>query len=317
LKLIPKISKKSREGIYITKGEEFKLSKQVDVVLSPQFYWVRREELKIEKERDALKVAPATFESQFDSLENISFLALKSGENSYLFIAYNIVDILNRLESEFGISEKEIGNIYTAQTEFFETEQALSSSSEKLLVVVDGIVSEIVNHSQNSSVESANEYLSRTSRSQYSMKFRGARDDTSKGRAFLYASVIPLFLSLSLGVDIWKISEEKSILKAEIEKKRERYNLPSTSFQMKSIKNRFFQIEREQKKVRDDFLWLKSEKFERYGKVEDFSSSPREFSFRIKLSDKKFAKNIRESVQKRDSRAGISGTGDIVKVDFR
>jgi hypothetical protein len=305
--------KKSYKPIYLTDGVVIDSKKEkLDIILSPKYYLIKREDITIPKEKDALKIAPSIFESFFDSLEDIKFLAIKE-EKSYLFIALNIKHILETLQNDYGITEKRIGNIYTIQTEISEIENSLKVDEKKSLILLDGIVSEFKNSGNSQTVS---EYLKMKTRSNYSIKFKGVRDVENGSVSFLYLSLIPIFLSISLGFDFWKVSQAKKELEAKIENANSLYKLPKTSFQRDSIKKRFEKIEEEQSKIRDNISWLKDERFHKFGKLKRVISSKDSFSFQIEIKDRKYVKEFSEKVQKRDRNANIFEKENLLEVKF-
>jgi hypothetical protein len=307
-----KLSKKGREVLYVTNGVETDISGKVDIVLSPKFYWIGKGEFRVKKEKEALKYAYSIFEGKIPSFENISFLVVKEDDGKFIYIAYNIFSILEQL-AELGISEKSIGNIYTAQTEF-QIEEPISVDSNRDIVKIDGIVSEVPNFSKIDREIVVSNFLTENQRTKYSLKFKGVGEE--KGKLFKIASLIPIFLSLSFGLDIWQVSKAKEELEKEIEEKREKFDLPNTSFQIESIKKRYLAIQKEQKNLREKIAWLKNEKFYKYGKISELELSPSKFYFKLEMERDSFGNSIKTAIQKKSKNAEISGNGDVLEVKF-
>jgi hypothetical protein len=309
------LGKKDNKPLYISDEVELpKGREKIDIILSPKFYLIKREDLTIPKEKDALKIAPSIFESFFDSLENIKFVAIKE-ENSYIFIAIDVKSVLQTLKNDYGIPQKRIGNIFTIQSEISEIENSLKISENKSLILLDGIISEFNMKSENP--QEINEYLKHKKRTDYSVKFRNVKTTETGGKGFLYISLIPLFLSASLGLDFWKVSQAKIELQKKIEKAKDEYKLPKTSFQRDSIMKRFKKIEETQGRIRDNISWLKEEKFDKFGKIKRVISSKNQFSFQIEFKDKKRSmQKFTEKVRKRERNANIIEKDELVEVRF-
>lgn len=85
----------------------------VDIVVSPQFYTFKREEIPVKYEYQAKKVAPSVFDGILDVPAPVSYFVYKEGR-SWVFIAYNMQEILDFLEQK-GISPQNVRRIFFAQ----------------------------------------------------------------------------------------------------------------------------------------------------------------------------------------------------------
>lgn len=85
----------------------------VDIVVSPQFYTLKREEIPVKYEYQAKKVAPSVFDGILDIPAPVSYFVYKEGK-FWVFIAYNMQEILDFLEQK-GISPKKVRKIFFAQ----------------------------------------------------------------------------------------------------------------------------------------------------------------------------------------------------------
>ena len=289
------------------------IREKVDIVLSPKLYWVKVEELGVSKEKEAIKFAPSIFEGQFGNIEEYRFIAMKLEENRYLFIAYNPKEILEKLNSA-GIETRYIKNVYTAQTELANIEENLSINRYFEIVLVDGIVSELPKFSHGESENRVAEYLRNSSRSKYRLNFKIA---TQNSKSLFIASLIPISLITYLGLDIYRLSSDSNHLQSEIERLRDAYSLPSTSFQIKSIRERYEAIEKEQSRIREILFWLQREKLYRYGKIEYLSISKKGIEFRLRLKNIKQGNRVKSIIQKFSKEADFNLEENILEVSFK
>ena len=314
-KFLSKIIKRDRKALYITKDSVIETSKEkFDLILSPIFYWVKKEKLSVKKERDALKFAPSIFDGQFEDVEDYRYLAIKYSNEEYIFIAYNSKEIMKKLKTDFGISESMIGNIYTAQSEMLNIEESLSINRIRMVVSIDGIISDIPKHSYDSSVNYATEYLKKNSRTGLPIKYKGI--DGSRINIVI-ASAIPLALIIYFGLDIVKLNRDLNSLNIEIDKRRDNYNLPATSFQIESIKNRYQEIDAKQLKIRDSILWLQTKNFDKYGKIISLTSDSKEIVFKLELRKGAKLNKVKSVLQKRDKNVEFDQDGNILEVSFK
>ena len=85
-------------------------AKVYDLMLSPQFYVIKKEKLPVKYAFQAKKLAPSILDDLLDMGKKYESVILKDGEN-WDFIAYAPKDIENFLE-KFKIKPSQIGNIY-------------------------------------------------------------------------------------------------------------------------------------------------------------------------------------------------------------
>lgn len=313
-KFLPKILNKDRKVFYITNDSNIEYGKdRFDLILSPTFYWVKKEQISVKRESDALKFAQSIFEGQFEDIENYKYIAIKYSDSEYIYIAYNPKQILERLKDDFSITENMIGNIYTAQSEFIDIkEPILSISTTKMVISIDGVISELLKHSHTSSVDY--KFLNQTPRSRFNLKYRGVNGDEVN---LFIASILPLALVIYFSLDIMKLNRDIQSLNIEIEKRRDIYQLPSTSFQIKSIKNRYLEIEKKQFEIRDSISWLQKEKFSRYGKLDYLIANKKELKFKLELKKGKNSNKVKSILQKRDKDVEFNQNENILEVTFK
>ncbi len=96
-------------------SNNFITTENVNVILSPSLYWVKKISLPVKYLRDVKTLLPSLFEDTVN--EGVySYSAYKSGDYFFIF-AYEDKKILDLLSSK-GISPAQIKNVYFAQSEF-------------------------------------------------------------------------------------------------------------------------------------------------------------------------------------------------------
>lgn len=308
------INRNKKKVIYLSKDTKINKNEKVDIILSPIFYWVKKEKISLKKERDAQKVASSIFDGEFDNFEEFKYLAIKYSDEEYIFIAYNPKEILEKLESDFGIKEINIGNIYTAQSEFYNIEYPLSVSRKQMVVGIDGIVSEIPKHSFDSATIYVNEFLTKNDRTKYSLKYKGVRGG---GDNLIIASILSFALIIYFSLDILKLNKDLETINFEVEQKRENYKLPSTSFQIDSIKTRYKTIEKEQTKIRESIYWLQDKRFSKYGKINYLTLNRKGLMFKLEIKKGQSLNKIKSLLQERDKSVEFNEKRNILEVSFK
>ncbi len=104
--------------IFLNKVSNYNYDGKVDIVLSPELYWVRVFEIPIKNKSDVLKVV-ATFFEDFLDIEDYKFYAIKLEDDKYLCFAY-LESLISKTVKDSNLKLKQISNIYFAQNEFID-----------------------------------------------------------------------------------------------------------------------------------------------------------------------------------------------------
>jgi len=117
--------------------EPVTLEHSVEIILTPEFYTLIREELDIKFAYQAKQIAESLFDDYLDAKE-YQYHVTKH-ENYWYFYAYNIEEIETFIES-IGIEKHRVSKIYFAQELKYELEEPIQLSSSTLLQTIEGIV---------------------------------------------------------------------------------------------------------------------------------------------------------------------------------
>jgi len=115
----------------------FKLEEDVNIILSPSLYWVKKVSLPLKYVREVKPLLPSLFE---DTLPNgiYSYSAYKAGDEFYIF-AYEDKAIIDTLNSK-GILPTQVKNVHFAQSELSEVKGAIKVNETQSIYVKDEIV---------------------------------------------------------------------------------------------------------------------------------------------------------------------------------
>jgi hypothetical protein len=114
------------------------LQESVNVMLTPQFYTLKKESIPVKYAYQAKKIAPSLFEGLLEQGGTYDYMVFKE-EDTWVFIAYDLDNITHFLASK-GIEASMISKIFFAQqcVDSFHTPLALGE--KEALVVLDDIV---------------------------------------------------------------------------------------------------------------------------------------------------------------------------------
>lgn len=219
------------------------VSEKTNLILSPAYYWCKKEDLEISSLRKAKKLAHSIFFGQLPE-GDFAYKATKI-EGEFFFFAYDKDKILNDLLSQ-GIKKELIGNIYFAQNECT-SDKVCKISDRFALIHQDTMVSvmplQYASDPQEFSsldIELSNTYF----------KYRSVGSGQSD-KPLLAAS---LFISLWIIMEFaqeYRLSGEAQRLAELKSGLYKEFGLPATSFQRKSLKTKYETIETRQNRIRE------------------------------------------------------------------
>ena len=117
--------------------EPVTLEHSVEIILTPEFYTLIREELDIKFAYQAKQIAESLFDDYLDAKE-YQYHVTKT-EGAWYFYAYNIEEIENFIES-IGIEKHRVSKIYFAQELKNELEEPIQLSNATILQTIEGMV---------------------------------------------------------------------------------------------------------------------------------------------------------------------------------
>ncbi|MEA3371129.1 MAG: hypothetical protein U9Q40_07300 [Campylobacterota bacterium] len=221
----------------------FELDEQVNVILSPSLYWVKKLSLPVKYVRDAKKLLPSIFE---DSLPdgNYSYSVYKEGDDFFAF-AYDDKVILETLQ-EKGISSSNVAKVYFAQSELSFIEGAVKINETQSIYLKDDILILLpccwVEESGDLSLEDVI-----LSKHNITLAHFGHIVDTSS--LYKIGSVIVALIILvgaELFITTQKLNEAESLKEGLFKK----YKLQDTMFQNEAILKKYTAIHKKQINIR-------------------------------------------------------------------
>ncbi len=303
------IFKREKNLYFLTKHSQIpRFEERVVLILSPQFYWVKKESLPVKRVYEAKKLAPSVFDG-FLPEGNYSYIVYKDGED-FILIAYDKEDILKNLQ-ELGIDIADIEEIRFAQTELGFIESCIEIDERSALANINGI---IVQLPRKCAEPSSNIYdlLSSIELSKYKVKL--SVEDMIDIKSFIpYAAVFVLLAGAFLTE---YVAYKKAIKEMEAKKEKilTRYKLPRTSIQLRSIKSSLINTYNTQKKIRDVVSYLGSFQVVGGEYISMISVEKNRADFSIKISSPKRKSDVINYVKKRYKVLSESQNGDILSL---
>jgi hypothetical protein len=110
----------------------------VDVMLTPQFYTMKRESLPLKYAYQAKKIAPSLFDGLIDAPHRHAYFVFKE-DGMWVFIAYDMTQIADFLSSK-GIAPEMVSRVFFAQQALSHFTAPVLLGDKEALVVIDGTV---------------------------------------------------------------------------------------------------------------------------------------------------------------------------------
>ena len=266
----------------------------VDVILSPAFYWFREEVLPARNASQAKKLAPSFFDTLLPE-GMYEYMAVSRNEKFWLF-AYDSAEIAEHL-SDIGLKPSRIRAVYFAQTECYATETPLKVDDATSLAVVDDVVT-LVAAKYAPAEETVQAYCARTARSRHkagvSLYRSGLLDERQVGKLIAIAVA---FLAVYFG-NYMLLRHQYKQERIRAYALRQRYHLPETSFQLKSLVRSLESKEARQLRFRHRFKQLTQLPLEAGEAVTKMSFEGRKADLVITLAVPKHAEAIKNALQK-------------------
>lgn len=227
------VSSNKSKKIFLCSNTKINESSKVDIILSPEFYWVRIFDIPVKNIVQAKAVLPTLFEDILLKEGELSYQVIKIEDNKYLCFAYINKKILEAIKNS-GVNLSFINAIYFAQNECMDFNQ-FCVDNKSFLYTNDGILVKVPSEVLSEKVE-LNEFLQtiNLSSNRVDIKFYNNVLNLKQINILL---IICTIISIVNFTKYFVYSNEISAEDEKIEKIRSLNNLPSSSIQMDSIIN--------------------------------------------------------------------------------
>ena len=240
---------------FVTKEFKEKLFEKSDLVLSPEFYWAKKTTLNLRYTYEASKMATSVFDGILPA-GTFKFKVFKLDKNEFIFIAYDIQNIIKELEI-MGIDMHLVEKIYTAQSEFMDKDIALRINGKYAIASSKGVITYVplkfLNSSIEMNVDDVLEEKKLTSNYIYSKSFQNININSKESNLILW--LLTILVSM-LFLNVLQTQKERNFLVEQKNSLVEKYNLPKTTFQIKSLQDELSRIDLQQNKLKEAIIYL-------------------------------------------------------------
>ncbi len=295
-KKIKNIFKKQKSN-YILLAHESKynlgLNKKVDIILSPKYYWAKKEKLPVKYAYQAKAYAPSSFEGIIPE-GHYTYLTKKQGDEFILY-AYDDSFIINQLQN-IGIRAEHILNVYFAQNEFSNFKIAIELNPNECLISHDGVIIKVPKSMVEDSI-SIDEYFKSHSLSDFCINLNKFNKIIDFKKAYIISTLLALVSIFYFSEFLWLggLNEEQEHQKQKIIKE---YRLPKTSMQTELLMKKLQKKADEQILIREKFYIINKLPLQKEQFIQEISFSSKLFKIVINIEKNANFNKIKSYLQK-------------------
>jgi len=251
------VSSKNKK-VFLCSNTKLQINHKVDIILSPEFYWVRVFDIPVKSLTQARHVLPTLFEDILETTNELSYQVLKLKENKYLCFAYVNKKIYEAIKNS-SINLSLVNSIYFAQNECKDFKQ-FTIEDKSFLYTNDNILVKVPNSFISEKLE-LNQHIENINLSSNKVDIKLYNNILTPKQIYTIIAIC-LFLSLINFYKVFSYKNEISTIDERIEKMKENSALPSSILQADSIINKYKAIATTEIKKREalDYI-LQNNKF--------------------------------------------------------
>ncbi len=275
-----------------TAMKKVRLTEDVNVMLTPQFYTLKKETLPVDYAYQAKRIAPSLFEGLLEEGKHYEYMVWKE-EDQWVFLAYDLEMITTFLE-EKGFSLEHVSKLFFAQqsVEHFVSPLSLGENEaiialEKMAVVIPKTALE-----EEPSLVFDNSFTPK----------KGIILHSAYGSIFtlkqtLLLSAVFLILSLVFFIEGSRYSGTTEALQVQIEEVLEGYPSLSSKYTRDSIVSKYKTLDNLERKKRDIIKTLSGMIFKGVT-LKTFEMNDKKFSVHFSCKDAQVFKRVKALAKK-------------------
>ncbi|XPV67455.1 MAG: hypothetical protein ACNI25_09015 [Halarcobacter sp.] len=231
------VSSKETKKIFLTTNSKLvqTLDTKVDIIISPEFYWIRKFEIPVKTEAQARHVLPTLFEDIVNDTTTLTYQVKKLKDNQYLCFAFNNKVVYEAIKKAM-IPISNVSSLYFAQNECKEF-NAFEVDNQKFMYTSDEILIKVPNQLLSETVD-LNRVLNNIKLSNHKVQIKLYNDYIDTKFYYSIFTILGILIILN-GVKYFAYNSEENTLEQNIEKTKKINKLPASSIQTKSILNRY------------------------------------------------------------------------------
>ena len=268
-------------------------STAINIMLTPQFYTLIREELPVKYAYQAKRIAASLFDGLLEDAQNHHYFVIKE-EDSWLFIAYNPEMIRAFLESK-GIEVETISKIYFAEQSLDSFVSPVLLGETDALVNLNGTMTIVPQTLLDASKRTMQIHKRFTPKNGVSFEARG-NALLSTNDTYTLAAILILFASIYV-IEASRYGNGSAIQEEEMRVILEDYPALESSYTRKSILSKYHKIDKEER-IKRDVIKSLSRMIFKGATLTRLSINDTKFQATFECSDAKVSKRLKALAKK-------------------
>lgn len=284
------------------------------LILSPSFYWVKRERLPVKYSFEVKKLLPSIFDTFLPEGE-YNYKFIKAEDREYILIAYSDKEIVANLR-QLGIKDSMIGDIYFAQTEFSDISKPLQISTNYALIEQNGVICRIP-LSFVAAYDDISTLLREKRTSKHRVNINIFTHSIIDTKSIKKLSVLFLIVILSLFAKYFLYQEQLSSFEEKRASISKQYGLPVTQIQLDALKRSLARDNSAEMEIRRKISHVLETPITKNEFFHKFVIDKRSIRFEVALREPKRAEILKEYLQKEITIEKIRVVDNIMSVDAK
>ena len=290
--------------------EKQSLSYSVNIMLSPQFYTLKKEKLPLKYLYQAKKIAPSLFDGFLEDTKKYEYFVYKE-EEEWIFIAYDPEAISNFLLSK-GIKPEQAAKIFFAQQASDSFTAPVLMGEKESLVSLNNTVVVIPRSAMQENSETLSFDDSFTPKT--GVTLQGAHGSVLSKKQTVGLALFFTLFALMFFVEGWRYTNDSQSAHEEMQILLDEYPSLQSQYTRDSIAAKYTMIDKNERKKRDIVKTLAGMIFKGV-KVSSFSMNEKVFKVDFICSDAKVVKRLIQLAKKSEFSSAKSMTGNVVHIE--
>jgi len=286
------------------------LDESVNVMLTPQFYTMKKEELPIKYLYQAKRIAPSLFDGLLEEQGNYEYFVFKEGK-TWVFIAYNPEEIKEMLESK-GISSEHLSRLFFAQQAEQAFTQPVILNDKEVLMTIDGVVALVPRAVLSPEHPTALFDESFSPRSGVSLSSNSSTL-ISQREAIVLAVIFSIFAGVFF-MEGWQYSKSLKAQEKEMQTLLEDYPALQSKMQRESISLKYRTIDSKERKKREIIKTLAAMIFKGVT-LTAYHMDEKHFKATFNCDNSKIVKKVRSLAKKSNFKITSDKNSNVVVIE--
>jgi hypothetical protein len=290
--------------------EKPSLSHTINIMLTPQFYTIKKENLPLKYLYQAKKIAPSLFDGFLEDFKKYDYFVYRE-DNSWIFIAYNM-EVINEFLSSKGIKSEQIDKIFFTQQALDSfTAPVLLGDKEALISLNDTVVviPQTVLQGNSETVSFSTAFTPSTG-----LTLQRTHASALNKKQTIGLTVFFTLFALIFFVEGWRYSHSSQKIQEDMQILLGNNPFLQSQYSRDSIAAKYKTIDKKERRKREIVKTLAGMIFKGI-KLSTFHMNEKSFSVAFICTDTKVAQRLVELAKKSEFNSARIITGNVVSIE--